>query len=215
VSAGRVLARIEDTELRNALSIAERELTVAQARLAQLQNASFTDRDAAREVKVAEAELALARSERDLAKERLGLVEIQASRNGIAVFDDPNDLTGRPVSVGEKVMEIVSPDAPEFTVRLPVIDNIDLEEGNKVRVFLDGNPLNPIDATLVRTSYRAVTQPDGSFAYTLKAQADSEADLEAVRIGAHGTAQLYGDRHSLYFIIFRRPLSWLRQAFGV
>ena len=215
VSAGRVLARIEDTELRNALSIAERELTVAQARLAQLQNASFTDRDAAREVKVAEAELALARSERDLAKERLGRVEINASRNGIAVFDDPNDLTGRPVSVGEKVMEIVSPDAPEFTVRLPVIDNIDLEEGNKVRVFLDGNPLNPIDATLVRTSYRAVTQPDGSFAYTLKARADNEADLEAVRIGAHGVAQLYGDRHSLYYIIFRRPLSWLRQAFGV
>ena len=72
-----------------------------------------------------------------------------------------------------------------------------------------------LDATLTRTSYRAITQTDGSFAYTLKAQADSEVDLDTVRIGAHGTAQLYGDRHSLYFIVFRRPLSWLRQAFGV
>lgn len=164
VSAGSVLARIEDTELRNALSIAERKVTVSKARLAQLQNASFTDREAAREVKVAEAELALANSERALAQDRLGRIEIKANGNGIAVFDDPNDLTGRPVSVGEKIMEIVSPDTPEFTVRLPVIDNIDLQEGSKVRVFLDGNPLNPINATLVRTSYRAVTQPDGSFA---------------------------------------------------
>lgn len=215
VSAGSMLARIEDTELRNALAIAERKVTVSQARLAQLQNASFSDREAAREVKVAEAELELANSERALAQDRLGRIEIKANGNGIAVFDDPNDLTGRPVSVGEKIMEIVSPDTAEFTVRLPVIDNIDLQEGSKVRVFLDGNPLNPVNATLVRTSYRALTQPDGSFAYTLKAQADSDADLDAVRIGAHGTAQLYGDRYSLYFIIFRRPLSWLRQAFGV
>ncbi|MAE91989.1 MAG: hypothetical protein CMI67_20830 [Pelagibaca sp.] len=215
VSVGSVLARIEDTELRNALSIAERKVIVSQARLAQLQNASFTDREAAREVKVAEAELALANSERALAQDRLGRIEIKANGNGIAVFDDPNELTGRPVSVGEKIMEIVSPDNLEFTVRLPVIDNIDLQQGSKVRIFLDGNPLDPIDATLTRTSYRAITQTDGSFAYTLKAQADSEVDLDTVRIGAHGTAQLYGDRHSLYFIVFRRPLSWLRQAFGV
>lgn len=215
VSAGSVLARIEDTELRNALSIAERKVIVSQARLAQLQNASFSDREAAREVKVAEAELALAISERALAQDRLGRIEIKANGNGIAVFDDPNELTGRPVSVGEKIMELVSPETPEFTVRLPVIDNIDLQEGSKVRIFLDGNPLNPIDATLIRTSYRAVNQPDGSFAYTLKAHADSEVDLDMVRIGAHGTAQLYGDRHSLYFIVFRRPLSWLRQALGM
>lgn len=215
VSAGLLLARIEDTELRNALSIAERKVTVAEARLAQLQNASFTDRAAAREVKVADAELALAKSERELAQDRLSRIEVRASTSGIAVFDDPKTLTGRPVSVGEKIMEIVSPDRPEFTIRLPVIDNIDLAEGNKVRVFLDGDPLNPIDATLATTSFRAVTQPDASFAYTLKARAESKEDLDGARIGAHGTAQLYGKQHSLYFIIFRRPLSWVRQVFGV
>lgn len=215
VTAGAVLARIDDTELRNAFAIADRRVTVAEARLAQLQNASFSDRTAARDVKVGEAELALARSERELAQERLGRIEIKADRAGIAVFDDPNALTGRPISVGERIMEIVSPDDREFTVRLPVIDNISLQEGSRVRVFLDGNPLDPVDATLARTSYRAVTQPDGGFAYTLKATAENEADLGDLRIGAHGTAQLYGENHSLYFIVFRRPMSWLRQVFGV
>ncbi len=215
VMAGTVLARLEDTELRNALAIAERKVTVAGARLAQLQNASFADRTAARELKVAEAELALAQSERELAEERLARTEIVTKTDGIAVFDNPQALTGRPVSVGDKLMEVVSPDSLEFTIRLPVIDNIALDEGSKVRVFLDGDPLNPIEATLSRTSYRAATQPDGSFAYTLTARMQGDAELRQVRIGAYGTSQLYGEHHSIHYIVFRRPLSWLRQTFGV
>lgn len=215
VTAGMALARLEDTELRNALAIAERKVTVVDARLAQLQNASFADRTAARELKVAAAELALARSERELAQDRLARTEIVAGMDGIAVFDDPKALTGRPVSVGDKLMEVVSPDSLEFTIRLPVIDNISLDKGSKVRVFLDGDPLSPIKATLTRTSYRAVTQPDGSFAYTLTAGMQDDAKLEQVRIGAYGTAQLYGASHSIHYIVFRRPLSWLRQTFGI
>jgi len=215
VTAGTVLVRLEDTELRNALAIAERKVTVAGARLAQLQNASFSDRTAARELKVAEAELALARAERALAQERLARTEIVADMDGIAVFDDAQALSGRPVSVGDKLMEVVSPDSLEFTIRLPVIDNIALDEGNKVRIFLDGDPLSPIEATLSQTSYRAVSQPDGSFAYTLTARMQDDAELQQVRIGAYGTAQLYGENHSIHYIIFRRPLSWLRQTFGV
>ncbi|WP_324755285.1 efflux RND transporter periplasmic adaptor subunit [Roseovarius sp. Pro17] len=215
VTAGMVLARLEDTELRNALAIAERKVTVADARLSQLQNASFADPTAARELKVAAAEFALAQSERELAQERLARTEIVTKIDGIAVFDDPQALTGRPVSVGERLMEVVSPDSLEFTIRLPVIDNINLYEGSKVRVFLDSDPLSPIKATLSRTSYRAVTQPDGSFAYTLAARMQDDPELQEVRIGAYGTAQLYGQYHSIHFIIFRRPLSWLRQTFGV
>ncbi|GED21232.1 efflux RND transporter periplasmic adaptor subunit [Halomonas halmophila] len=216
VNKGDVLVRLEDTELRNKLAIASRKVAVAQARLTQLQNASFVDREAARELKVAQAELALAQSERELAEDRLDRATIRAREDGVAVFDDPTALTGRPVSVGEKIMELVSPETLEFTVRLPVMDNIDLEEGDRARIFLDGDPLAPIDARLTRTSYRAVTQPDGSFAYTLKAGvAEGEQGLEDVRVGAYGTAQLYGEEHSLYYIVFRRPLSWVRQTLGI
>jgi len=215
VSAGDVVVRMDSTELRNTLAIADQRVVVAQARLRQLQNTAFTDRAASRQLKVAEAEVNLATAERNLAQDRLDRTEIKTNKSGIAVFDDSQSLTGRPVTIGEKIMEIVSPDNLEFTVRLPVIDNVSLEKGSKVRVFLDGDPLNPITAALVDTSYRAVTQPDGSFSYTLKAYAEDQELLENVRIGAYGTAQLYGGEHSLYYIIFRRPLSWLRQNIGI
>ncbi|MHA6264412.1 efflux RND transporter periplasmic adaptor subunit [Arenibacterium sp. CAU 1754] len=215
VQTGTILAQFDDTELRNAFEIAEKQAIVAQARLEKLQNSSFVDRDAARQTKVAEAEFVLAKAERDLARERLSRVEIQAVTSGIAVFDNARELTGRPVGVGEQIMEIVSPDRLEFTIRLPVSDNIVLKDGNRVRVFLDSDPLNPIEATLLRGSYRAATQEDGSFAYRLIGRATDEKALERVRIGARGTAQLFGETHSLHFIVFRRPLSWIRQTFGM
>jgi hypothetical protein len=215
VEAGQVIARIDDTELRNALSVAQQQVIVARARVDQLQNASFSDRAAARELRVAEAELALAQTELEIAEARLQRVDIRAEKAGIAIFDNPNTLVGLPVRVGQGIMEIVSPDTPEFTIRLPVIDHINLEEGSKVRVFLDSRPLAPIDAILTRNSFRAQSQPDGSFAYTLKATANDLNDLGGVRIGAYGTAQLQGEEHSLYFNIFRRPLTWFRQKTGM
>lgn len=110
-------------------------------------------------------------------------------------------------------MEIITPGIPEFTIRLPVADSIVLGEGNKVRVFLDSRPLLPITGQLRRSSYRATLQADGSFGYTLIARAAPQ-DMAGLRIGAHGTAQVFGARHSLLFILLRRPLSWLRQTFG-
>ena len=195
VEEGSLLARYDDSELRNALEIANREAIVARTELEKLQSASFTDRTAARQLKVAEAELELALAERELAQVRLSRVDVHATRVGLAVFEDARDLIGKPVTVGERLMEIVDPNDLEFTIRLPVEDSIILREGAKVRVFLDSNPLSPMTAVLARRSYRATSHDDGSFGYTLTATADPK-ELAAARLGAQGTAQLYGDRHT-------------------
>lgn len=213
VSADSVLARYVSTELKNALNIADKRAIVARAELTKLQNASFASREAAGEIKIAEAELELAIAELELAQERSSRIEILAGTQGIAVFEDARKLTGVPVAVGERLMEIVNPVEKEFTIRLPVNDSIVLTEGAKVRVFLDSRPLSPITGELVSTSYRATAHEDGSFAYTLVARASPD-EMKDLRIGAYGTAQVFGANHNLYFIVFRRPLSWLRQAFG-
>jgi multidrug efflux pump subunit AcrA (membrane-fusion protein) len=213
VSADSVLARYVSTELKNALNIADKRAIVAHAELTKLQNASFASREAAGEIKIAEAELELAIAELKLAQERSSRIEILAGTQGIAIFEDTRKLTGVPVAVGERLMEIVNPAEKEFTIRLPVDDSIVLTEGAKVRVFLDSRPLSPIPGKLVSTSYRATAHEDGSFAYTLVARASPE-EMKDLRIGAYGTAQVFGANYNLYFIVFRRPLSWLRQAFG-
>ena len=42
-----------------------------------------------------------------------------------------------------------------------------------------------------------------------------QTDDEKLRIGLQGTAKIYGERVSVFFYIFRRPISYVRQFFGV
>ncbi len=214
VEKGSLVARYDKTELRNTLEIADRATVVARAQLEKLQSASFTDRTAARELKIAEAELALAIAEGDLARDRLEQADIRAPRSGLAVFEDARELSGRPVSLGEHLMDIVDPNDLELTVRLPVKDSIVLREAARARVFLDSNPLQPVEAKVVRRSYRATMHDDGVYGYTLSANLD-QSDFDGARLGVQGTAQLFGDYHTLYFIVFRKPYSWIRQTFGL
>ncbi|MEL7278404.1 MAG: HlyD family efflux transporter periplasmic adaptor subunit, partial [Pseudomonadota bacterium] len=213
VAEGQVVARLDDTELRNALEIATQNVAVAEVSLEQSRQTAFVDYSAAGEVAVAEAELELARAERSLAAERLARVEMTAPSAGRVVIEDPRDWIGRPVAVGERVMAIADPDRIEARIELFTGDAIALEAGARVRIFLDTDPLNPLDAQLSDLAYAAEPTPDGSLAFTLKAQLDEDAALP--RIGARGTAQIFGETHPLWFVVFRRPIASVRQAFGI
>ena len=214
VEAGQVIARLEDTDLKAALDISAQAVIVAETRLAQLQQGAFLDPDAARQVPIAEAERDLAVVERDQAASRLERTEIRALRSGVAVIDDTSAWTGRPVQIGERILEIADPALLEFSISLAIDDNIVLEEGAFVKIFLDRDPLSPIEAKLVRGAYQASAGEDGTLAFALTADAtgDTQADL---RIGARGTAQVFGAEHRLGFILLRRPISWLRQRVGL
>lgn len=213
VAEGQVLVRFEDTELRNAAEIAERGVFVAASRVEAATSGAFADADARREIAVARAELALAEAERDLAAERLERTEIRAPVAGLAVFADARDWIGRPVAVGERIMEIADPARVEYQVTLPVDDLIALSPDIPLRVFLDSAPLAARRAALTRASYHAETQPDGVLAYELVAR-DEAADAPPPRIGSRGTAQVLGPDAPLGFVLFRRPISWARQTFG-
>ena len=216
VSAGQVLALFEDTELRNAAEIAERAVLVAEAQLESLSSSAFASADARRQLAVAQAELALAQAERDLARQRLARTEMRAETDGVAIFADASDWVGRPVSIGERVMEIADPASIEYRIALPVDDLIALNEDIPVRIFLDSAPLEARRATLARASYHAETQPDASLAYVLIARdVGDPANGAPPRIGARGTAQVLGEDASLAFVLFRRPIAWARQTFGL
>ena len=101
----------------------------------------------------------------------------------------------------------------EARIELSTGDAIDLAPGAKVRVFLDTDPLAPLDATLSDLPYAAEPLPDGTLAFTLKAQLAQEEALP--RIGARGTAQIFGQTHPLWFVVFRRPIAAARQALGI
>lgn len=214
VHNGQHLVRIADTVLKNRLAIAEREVLVAEARHKQAAQLAFVDVRGRHDLGVAQAELDLRLAERDYARDLLARTDIRAERDGIAVFAGKKDLVGRPAAVGEKLMEIADTQALEFRIDLPAADAIVLHDGARVDIFLDSDPLNPVEARLVRADYQARLRETQQLAFRLVAELLPGKERE-LRLGVRGTAQVYSDKVPLAFYLFRRPIAAARQWIGL
>ncbi|MBS0242245.1 MAG: HlyD family efflux transporter periplasmic adaptor subunit [Proteobacteria bacterium] len=215
VKSGQLVVTLNDTNLRNRAEIAEREVLVADTKYKKAAQLAFVDARGRHEMAIARSELDLKLAERNYARELLARTQIRAGRDGVAFFADKKDLIGKPVSIGEKLMEIADPQSSEFRIELPVGDAIVLHENARVKVFLDSDPLNPIEARLVRSSYKAAPREAQQFAFRLVAEAASREAAGRLRLGMRGTAQIYSDRVPLGFYLFRRPIAAARQWSGL
>ena len=216
VKAGQPLFRFNDTELANQVQLAERKVRVQAAKLQRISQGSFIDAKAAHELKIAKTELDLAIAERDFARARHERALVRASRNGLAIFSAKDEWVGRPVALGERIMQIADPKAVEIRIELPIDDAIMLRPGADVKLFLDADPLHAIAAKITQASFHAKPTPDQKLAYIVHARL-SEGEMAAGlrRIGLRGTAQLFGDPVPLYFYLFRRPIAAFRQMTGL
>jgi HlyD family secretion protein/Biotin-lipoyl like len=214
VKKGQVLIRFTDTTLRNRLDVAEREVMVADARLKTTTQIAFSDVRGKHDMAVTRAELALKTAERDYARDLLAKTVIAADRDGFAIFGDKNEMIGRPVAVGERLLEIADPSQIEFRIDVPVADSIILTDRARVKVFLDSDPLHSIDATVIRSDYIARANDGTQLSFRVVAEI-SPQHKGAPRLGARGTAQIYGGKVPFIFYLMRRPFSTLRQWVGL
>ncbi|HQV46741.1 MAG TPA: hypothetical protein PL109_09925, partial [Nitrospira sp.] len=109
VTQHRPLFRYEDTNLRNQFRVAEKQLAVAQAEHAQAIQGGFADPQRKAEVPLKAAEAALKETELTYAQEMLAQVEVRAPQEGLLLYSDKADWVGKPVSVGERIMDIADP----------------------------------------------------------------------------------------------------------
>ncbi len=214
VAPGAVLVRLSDTTLRNRMDVAQQEVIVAEARARQATILAFSDVKGRHELGLAEAELALKRAELTFARDLLGKTVIVAPTTGIAVYTDRRSLVGKPVVTGERIMEIANPAEVEARVDLAVPDAIALLPDSYVRIFLDADPLRPLEGRVVRHDYRARPSEGDVLAYRTFVRL-AASDRAAPRIGLRGTAQVHGATTTLGFYLFRRPLAAARQWIGL
>ena len=150
--------------------------------------------------------------ELDYTARELARVRVTADRAGVAVFADPNDWTGKAVSVGEKVMLLADPANVELTAYLPVADNIDVKPGATLTLYPKSSPLSAYDARIETVAYRAEPTPDGVLAYRVKATF-TDGGARPV-LGVMGTARIHGRWVPLAYYVLRRPLTTARQWLG-
>lgn len=213
IKEGDLLFGLDETEIKNQYNIALKSLAVARAEFRKATQKAFTDAESRAQAAILKAQVSLRETEVSYAAELLERINIKADTDGIAIFEDPNQWIGRPVVVGEKIITIADPNQVELELMLAVDDAINLEEGADIRVFFNVDPLNPYNASLKYASYEAEPTPDNILAYRLKAKFTE--DTKDIRIGLKGTAKIYGEKVTIFYYLFRRPLSAVRRFLGI
>lgn len=213
VQPGELLVSFDDRELRDAYETARQEAIVAASALLAAEQASF-QRPAER-VRLAElrtqADLATMRA--DQAEARLARAEVEAPMAGEVLVDRPSQWRGRPVQIGEKLLEIAVPGQMELVLRVPVGDAIAYEIGDLVRFYRPDAPFEPVAAQLTEMDFAPSLSSQGLLSYRLVA-AFSE-DAPPLRLGAQGSAKIIGPESNLFFYLFRRPVAWLSKTLAL
>lgn len=211
VKAGQAVLTLDDTKARNELEQAGEKLEVARARVERSSSAAFAPGDENRDITIMRAELDVARADYAYASDLLSRSHIVAPRAGVALYSDRRDWEGRAVNVGDPVLQIVDPKDIELRIDLPTKEQMELEPGDRARVWLDAQPLWSIDARIENVSYQSRQTPNGILAFTVTAKPQGEA----LRIGSRGTAKVYGRWAPLAYTLLRRPISSFRQYLGI
>ncbi|MCK5436199.1 MAG: HlyD family efflux transporter periplasmic adaptor subunit, partial [Nitrosomonadaceae bacterium] len=190
VNVGDLLFSLDNTTVTSRLDVAAKALSIARADALNAQQRAFNDLKSKGEIASAIGRVREKEAELASLKSLMARGEVRAERDGIVIYGDPNDWIGRPVQTGERVMQLANPRDAGVLVWLPVHEALNLDIGAPMRLFLHIDPLSPLSASLLQTSFQPVMSPEGVSAYRIKGEFE-EGALKP-RIGLRSTVRISG-----------------------
>jgi multidrug resistance efflux pump len=208
VHAGQLVARLERRQLTAEYSVATKAYEVASAQYRQASQEAIIDPRAREQVASLRGKLDEARTDYEYRKARLERADLVAPADGVAVFNDPAEWIGRPIEIGERIMQISPPTSSYIEIEIPAAEATTFENGADVDFFSNLNPDEPVEGHLVFASYAASMTATGVLSYVARADLANGSEL---RLGIKGTAKVFGSRRPLAFWLLRKPLAYIRQ----
>lgn len=215
VVIGQSLISLDNRELKTELQVVEQARSIAQAELDQAQQAALFDAKAKAALPLLRMRLEQQQAEYNYTAELLSRTEIKATKKGIAIISNENEMVGRPVAIGERLLILAQLDRKELQIWLAVRDEIPLKEGDSVTFYPETAPDVKVEAVIHHIAYQAAETTDAGLAYRLAATIQSADMIENLRIGMRGSARIYNHKVSLFYYLFHKPLSKLRLWFGI
>ena len=210
---GDLLVLLEDIDLSNEFNLAKQSLQVAEKELLRTRQSSFTDNEQKSRLAELVAQVDLKRVELKSAERKLKNSKIYSEKKGVVIVDRKSDWQGKPVAVGEKILTIADPSNIEFLIWLPVKDSIVINQDANTSIFLDINPMSSYKGNIIRSTYEPELSPEEVLSYKLISSFKGNRDTP--RIGLRGTAKVYGNRTILFYYLFRKPITFIRQLIGI
>lgn len=211
----QLLVKFDDVDFNNNYLVAKRTLDVANAQLHTVKQSSFFDATQKSQISQLESQVKLKEAELNFAQEQLSKTKIYAKEDGIAIINNPNDWKGKPVTTGERVFLIAKPQSIELKIMLPVSEAIFLEENALVKAFFDNDPTNSWSGKVKYISYKPELTEQNVLSYKITADFDDIKENGYIpSIGLRGTAKIYSKKVTLFFYLFRKPITAVRQWIG-
>jgi len=214
VNEGELVVQIEDSEYKSKYEISNKILQIARAQLHSTSQVSFLDYTQKSKLGELENQVQLKLAETAFAKMELEKTKIFTNQSGIAVVHNPKELSGKPVEIGERIMLIADPDNVELKIMLPVSDAIFLESNTHIKIFLDNEPLKSWEGKITQISYKPELTVQDILSYKIIGDLDLTEGEARPKIGVRGTAKLYSQNVTLFFYLFRKPITTLREWIG-
>lgn len=214
VRRGQLLFSLDPRLIRNRHEVAQKSLEVARADFSRAAQKAFSDPASKSELTVLKAVAEQREAEVKYTAELLERIQVRAPADGVVAFSDASDWLGRPVRVGEKIMILADPRDVELVVWLPVDEAISLEPGAPIEAFLTTDPTHTFHATLRLASYTAEKSQEQVLSYRIRATFEEGTD-PLPRIGLQATAKVHGERVTLFYYVFRRPIAVARRWLGL
>jgi hypothetical protein len=212
VKKGEPLFGFDEALIQSRLDVANQALATASTEYRQTMQQALTDPRVRPQLATLTGRIQEKRAEVSYLREQLTRARVLAPQDGVALFDDPSEWIGKPVTVGERILRIAATGDVEVEAWLPLADAIALEPGAPLQLYLNARPLEPVSARLRYMAHDAVQRPDGSYAYRVRATLDAAT---AHRVGLKGTAKLQGEWVPAIWWVMRRPVSTLRSTLGL
>ncbi|MFM1908853.1 MAG: hypothetical protein RLZZ591_2530 [Pseudomonadota bacterium] len=212
VRKGDPLFGFDEALIQSRTDVARQTLATAEVEYRQTSQQALSDPRVRPQMAVLVGKIEEKRAELNYLREQRKRSQVLAPQDGVVLIDDPNEWIGRPVSVGERILRIAAPTDVEVEAWLPLADAIALPDGAQVHLYLNADPVSPVDATLRYMAHDAVQRPDGSYAYRVRATLTQPTQH---RVGLKGTAKLLGPDVALGYWLIRRPLAAARAYLGV
>jgi hypothetical protein len=213
VATGQLLVSLDDVDQRNKRDIAQRDLELTRAELKRLEQLGFLDPTQRFRLAELEAQSRIRELELARAHQELNRTQIRAERDGIAILGDASEWAGKPVQVGEKILQIADPRRTGLRIYIPAVDIPVLEANEQGEVYLDSQPWRGLAFKVRHWTFEPEVTPTGIVAF--RAQAQWLANADQARLGLRGSAHLKGRMVPFIVYMLRRPLILLRQSFAL
>lgn len=212
VHQGEGLFEFDKVSLENQLALAHQALLTAQAEYRQKAQRAVFDAESKARLVVLQSLIDEKQIEFSYLRELINRSSVKASRDGIVLLSDETEWVGRPVITGERIMVIADEFQSQIQAWISPADFINFPNRADLTLFLTSDPSLQIKAKVRYISHEPELRPDGSFAHRLRAEL--ERSDHQVQIGQGGTARIEGDRVSVLYWIFRRPMAAFRGWLG-